>query len=309
MLEYNRDRNNSMATFILHGCHCIVHQRHATLPGVRTERQDSENTSTKRTGQGPSLKSRSITLTGARYCQFSLVGHSWQHRLVLTSGFLHGSTLDSLMSSATRPGGWRNHRRDVLLDCQRVVTSAAEIFPPAIITLKHFTSACRCIMLCSHCPLQGPHLNISPLDCKVKRLKSNLDHLHQLSDTHSSYDQRRKTVTPQSNKLVVIIDKEGLWRMVSYTWSMDIVNLGQTHMPSVPLHPNPNQKMKDKWKASKQPSVKYSVSPTLLPHTNFLFWWKIEEIILCLFFFTMQRNKFRLTKWYWETPFTFVKSF
>lgn len=210
MLEYNRDRNNSMATFILHGCHCIVHQRHATLPGVRTERQDSENTSTKRTGQGPSLKSRSITLTGARYCQFSLVGHSWQHRLVLTSGFLHGSTLDSLMSSATRPGGWRNHRRDVLLDCQRVVTSAAEFFHPAIITLKHFTSACRCIMLCSHCPLQGPHLNILPLDCKVKRLKSNLDHLHQLSDTHSSYDQRRKTVTPQS----------GGWSPIHGPWTL-----------------------------------------------------------------------------------------
>lgn len=112
MLEYNWDRNNSMATCILHGCHCVVHQSHATLPGVRTERQDSENTSTERTGQGPSLKSRRITLTGARYCQFSLVGHSWQHRLVLTSGFLHGSTLASLIPSATRIGGWRNHRRE-----------------------------------------------------------------------------------------------------------------------------------------------------------------------------------------------------
>lgn len=132
-----------------------------------------------------------------------------------------------------------------MADCQRDVASAAGIFPPASITLtlENFTSVCRHIKSYSHCPSRGPHLSISPLrDCKVKRLMSNSDHLPpELSDPHSSYSQWRKVVTSRSNRLLVIIDKEGLQTMVFYTGPMDITCLArsQSIQPSVPLQPNP----------------------------------------------------------------------
>ena len=124
----------------------------------------------------------------------------------------------------------------MLADCQRDVASAARIFPPAgvTLTLENFTSVCRHIKSYSHCPSQGPYLSISPLrDCKVKRMMSNSDHLPpELSDPHSSYSQWRKILTSRSNRLSIIIDKEDLQTVVSYTWPMDFTCLGQT-----PIHP------------------------------------------------------------------------